>query len=109
MNGSQSAQVTRMVHSCIDLDEASFSEVLNASIKEVGEEATFTKLVGEFIHQIGYMWQTDALGVAHEHFASNIIKQKIYAALDRLEDHRLSAQNPCILLYLPLDELHELG
>jgi MerR family transcriptional regulator, light-induced transcriptional regulator len=109
LNGSQSAQVTRMVHSCIDLDEHSFSEVLDASIKEIGEEATFTKLVGEFIHQIGYMWQTDALGVAHEHFASNIIKQKIYAALDRLEDQRMSAQNPGILLYLPQDELHELG
>jgi DNA-binding transcriptional MerR regulator len=107
--GSQSAQVTRMIQACIDLDEATFSQILDASIRESGEEVTFTQLVGGFIHQIGYMWQTDAIGVAHEHFASNLIKQKMYAALDRLTDQRMTAKKPAILLYLPQDELHELG
>ena len=107
--GSQSAQVTRMIQACIDLDEQTFSQILDASIRESGEEVTFTQLVGGFIHQIGYMWQTDAIGVAHEHFASNLIKQKMYAALDRLTDQRMTAKKPAILLYLPQDELHELG
>ena len=107
--GSQSAQVTRMIQACIDLDELTFSQILDASIREAGEELTFTQLVGGFIHQIGYMWQTDAIGVAHEHFASNLIKQKMYAALDRLTDQRMSASKPAIVLYLPQDELHELG
>ena len=107
--GSQSAQVTRMIQACIDLDELTFSQILDASIREAGEELTFTQLVGGFIHQIGYMWQTDAIGVAHEHFASNLIKQKMYAALDRLTDQRMSTSKPAIVLYLPQDELHELG
>ncbi|MGA1380385.1 MAG: MerR family transcriptional regulator [Schleiferiaceae bacterium] len=108
-HGSQTAQVTRMIQACIDLDELTFSQILDASIREVGEEETFTHLVGGFIHQIGYMWQTDAIGVAHEHFASNLIKQKMYAALDRLADQRMSSSKPAILCYLPQDELHELG
>jgi DNA-binding transcriptional MerR regulator len=107
--GSQSAQVTRMIQACIDLDEQTFSQILDASIRESGEEATFTQLVGGFIHQIGYMWQTDAIGVAHEHFASNLIKQKMYSALDRLADQKMTAKKPAILLYLPQEELHELG
>lgn len=108
-NGSQSAQVTRMIQACIDLDEPTFSQILDSSIRDNGEEQTFTQLVGGFIHQIGYMWQTDAIGVAHEHFASNLIKQKMYAALDRLTDQRMSVKKPAVLLYLPQDELHELG
>ncbi len=107
--GSQSAQVTRMIQACIDLDELTFSQILDASIRESGEEHTFTQLVGGFIHQIGYMWQTDAIGVANEHFASNLIKQKMYAALDRLTDQKMTVKKPAILLYLPQDELHELG
>lgn len=108
-HGSQTAQVTRLIQACIDLDELTFSQILDASIRETGEEQTFTHLVGGFINQIGYMWQTDAIGVAHEHFASNLIKQKMYAALDRLADHKMSAKSPAVLMYLPQDELHELG
>lgn len=108
-NGSQTAQITRLIQACIDLDELTFSQILDASIREAGEEHTFTHLVGGFIHQIGYMWQTDAIGVAHEHFASNLIKQKMYAALDRLKDQRMSLKSPAVLMYLPQDELHELG
>ena len=108
-HGSQTAQVTRLIQACIDLDELTFSQILDTSIREAGEEHTFTHVVGGFIHQIGYMWQTDAIGVAHEHFASNLIKQKMYAALDRLTDQRMSVKSPAVLMYLPQDELHELG
>jgi hypothetical protein len=33
----------------------------------------------------------------------------MYAALDRLTDQRMSVKSPAVLMYLPQDELHELG
>ena len=109
ISGDFPSQISRMLRATIDLDEPTFSAILDRSIEEVGQEVTFTKIVGKFIQQIGVLWQTDAIGVAHEHFASNLIKQKLYAALDALPAISATRENPAYLLFLPDQELHELG
>ena len=103
------SQISRLIRATIDLDEPLFVQILGDSIKKVGEKETFSKLVGGFIYQLGVLWQTDAIGVAHEHFASNLIKQKIYSALDRLPATVVSKSNPGFLVYLPEREMHEIG
>lgn len=108
-DGHFPSQITRLLQATIDLDEPTFTAILDACIHEMGENETFTKIVGGFIHQVGVLWQTDAIGVAHEHFASNLIKQKLYTALDRLPAYVASQKNPGYLVYLPDQEMHELG
>lgn len=103
------SQIARLIRATIDLDEPLFTEILNDSINKVGEKETFSKLIGGFIYQLGVLWQTDAIGVAHEHFASNLIKQKIYSALDRLPATIVSKNNPGFIVYLPEREMHEIG
>ena len=103
------SQIARLIRATIDLDEPLFTEILGDSIKKVGEKETFSKLVGGFIYQLGVLWQTDSIGVAHEHFASNLIKQKIYSALDRLTATVVSKSNPGFIVYLPEREMHEIG
>ncbi|HAB35469.1 MAG TPA: hypothetical protein DCE58_02580 [Cryomorphaceae bacterium] len=108
-DGHFPSQITRLLQATIDLDEPTFTAILDACIHEMGENETFTKIIGGFIHQVGVLWQTDAIGVAHEHFASNLIKQKLYTALDRLPAYVASAKNPGYLVFLPDQEMHELG
>ena len=103
------SQIARLLQATIDLDEPTFTAILDACIHEMGEDETFTKIVGGFIHQVGVLWQTDAIGVAHEHFASNLIKQKLYSALDRLPARVATAENPGYLVFLADQEMHELG
>jgi len=108
-DGHYPSQITRLLQATIDLDEPTFTAILDACIHEMGENETFTKIVGGFIHQVGVLWQTDAIGVAHEHFASNLIKQKLYTALDGLPAYVASPKNPGYLVFLPDQEMHELG
>ena len=103
------SQIARLIQATIDLNEPLFTEILEESIKNVGENETFTKVVGGFIYQLGVMWQTNTIGVAHEHFASNLIKQKLYTALDRLPAKKASIDFPGFLIYLPESEMHEIG
>ena len=54
------------------------------------------------------MWQTGSINPAQEHFISNLIRQKLIAAIDRQQpapnEHRLK-----FILFLPDGELHELS
>lgn len=110
--GAYRGELENQIHglklAMLDFDEVLFDRILTQSMISIGGEETFTKLVGSFIHQIGILWQTSSISVAHEHFASGIIKQKIYSAVDQLPLNQ-SQPGKIFILYLPGDELHELG
>ena len=37
-----------------------------------------------FFERIGVLWQAGSINPAHEHFISNLVKQKIYVAIDSI-------------------------
>jgi hypothetical protein len=53
------------------------------------------------------MWMADKLPPAHEHFISNLVRQKILTATDSLSPTSHDAD--CWLLFLPEGEIHEIG
>lgn len=53
------------------------------------------------------MWASDTMSPASEHFAVNLIKQKILTATDALPPAKNSKSN--WLLFLPENEYHEIG
>jgi DNA-binding transcriptional MerR regulator len=91
-----------------EFDTDKFDETFQACVLKYGEEATFTQVLGDFISQLGLLWQTKTVSVVHEHFVSSLIKQKLYSAIDRKENSFVP-EGPVYLLYLPSNELHELG
>jgi len=92
----------------LDFDQELFEKVLNQSVMQLGTERAFNEVVASFIRRIGLLWQTDAIAVAHEHFVTNLIKQKLFASIDRLAVHP-APNAPFNLLFLPATELHEMG
>lgn len=106
--GDLEAQLNTLKIAMLEYDTDLFEKVLNSSIKRKGAQETFTLLVGSFIQQVGILWQTNAISIGHEHFASNLIKQKLYCAIDSLGNDGLEGAKK-YLLYLPDQELHELG
>ena len=91
----------------------SFDEVLFESVSgRYREEHSFTDLIEQvyvpLLEQIGVLWQTSSICPAHEHFISNLIRQKLLMAINGLP--LSSPRNDRIhILYLPENELHELG
>jgi DNA-binding transcriptional MerR regulator len=106
-NGTDS-QIENLVMAMIEMDESKFEKILNMSIIKEGFEKTVFNLLYPFFERIGVLWQAGSINPAHEHFISNLVKQKIYVAIDSIS---VNSGNDAkkFLLFLPEWDLHELG
>ena len=101
-------QVNALVIAMVNLDEERFEKIIATNTLQFGFEQTMLKIVYPFLKQIGILWQTGSINPAHEHFISNLIRQKLIVAVDG----QISSLNPQArkyLLFLPEGELHELS
>lgn len=99
--------IDQLVVAMVDLDEWKFNEVIGQLESRLGFIRTITEVVYPFLEKIGIMWQTGTITPAHEHFISNLIRQKFITAIASLPVAPRSA--PSALLFLPEGELHEFG
>jgi DNA-binding transcriptional MerR regulator len=94
--------------SLIDLDEQLFNKTFLEIIIGEGFENTIIKFIFPFFHRIGIMWQIGTITPAQEHFISNLIRNKIIVATERIT----RAPDPAlgsVMLFLPENELHEIS
>jgi len=102
------SQIDSMALAMIDLDELKFEKILSRSIIQFGFEDTVIKVMIPFLVRIGIMWQTGTINAVHEHFISNLVRQKMFVAIDSLVSGN-SSNSITTLLFLPEGELHEMG
>lgn len=70
----------------------------------------FYKVFVPLLDEIGMLWQTDTITPAHEHFIVELIKQKIvYNIENSLDKNNLRESADVYVLFLPDNEVHELG
>lgn len=91
----------------MNLDNVGFSSKLEETINEKGLEWTFENLMVPFQRRMGLLWQSGTIMPAQEHFASNIIREKLIAHTEKLP--KPSSNSPKILFFLPEGDLHEIG
>jgi MerR family transcriptional regulator, light-induced transcriptional regulator len=102
------SQIESLTVAMIDVDEYRFEQVLSRAIIQFGFEEAVTRVLYPFFVKIGLMWQTGAVNPAQEHFITNLVKQKFFAAIDGLiSSEREGAKR--IIFFLPEGELHEIG
>jgi DNA-binding transcriptional MerR regulator len=97
-----------LILSTIELDELKFEDILTNLIVNNGIEDTFIKVLKPFFERIGILWQTGSIMPAQEHLISALVRQKLIVAIDSLRNHTLPDKKS-FLLFLPEEELHELG
>lgn len=102
-------QVESLIVAMIDLDEAALDTVLSGSIGRLGFEATFETIVFPFLRRVGLLWQTGSVNPALEHFITNILRNRIISAIDAIPRSERSDTTRRVLLFLPDNELHEIG
>ncbi|MRI01896.1 MerR family transcriptional regulator [Kriegella sp. EG-1] len=107
LDSNQSDEINALIISMIELDELAFDQTINRIIKNKGLLTTVTDFIYPFLNQIGILWTTHKAMPAQEHFISNLIRQKIFAAIEKLPLAKEEA--PKILLFLLEDEDHEIG
>lgn len=99
--------IDQLVLSMIDMEEEQFEKTLASLILKFGFERTILEIVYPFLQKIGVLWLTNNISPAQEHFISHLIRQKLIVAIDSIPLATKTSRR--VLLYLPENELHELG
>jgi DNA-binding transcriptional MerR regulator len=99
--------INQLLGFMVDLKSSEFEQALNEHIERRGLQATITGIIFQFLEKVGILWQTNKLLPVQEHIVSNIIRQKIITAIDKLGFVKKS--HPVYALFLPEGEHHELG
>lgn len=89
---------TKLFHTTYDnlLITKSFSEI-------------FRELFIPLLNEIGLLWQTGTITPAHEHFISYLVRQKLINNIEQLQLVEPLKKDKVFVLYLPQNEIHELG
>ena len=99
--------IDQLVVAMIDIEEESFEKILANMIKKFGFARSMTEVVYPFMEKIGVLWQTGNITPAHEHFISNLIRQKLITSIAALPIPGKKSRKA--ILFLAEGELHELG
>jgi MerR family transcriptional regulator, light-induced transcriptional regulator len=100
--------IRSFISAMLSFDETGFHKLMNTYILQFGIEDTFLKIVFPFLQEVGLLWQVGTIQPSHEHFVSNIIKQKLYVAIDG-QVGKYNSNRKRFLLFLPESEKHSLG
>lgn len=89
-------------------------ELFDSNYEEIQQhhdfEYIFMQIFMPLMKELGILWQTGAISPTHEHFITNLVKQKIYLQTERLQrDKAKNEDQPIFVLFLPENEIHELG
>jgi MerR family transcriptional regulator, light-induced transcriptional regulator len=98
--------IDQLLFHTINLDTFGFEELLNKIIQETGFSKTIQNIIFPFFDRIGLLWQTGTIFVAHEHFVSNLIRNRLIIETVQFDN---SSSGKTMLFYLRENELHELG
>ena len=95
--------------SMLNYDQVLFYHTYNSLLAHKSFREIFHDNFIPLLNEIGMLWQTDTISPANEHFISNLIKQKILSNIEMLQSLAAEKRNRTFVLYLPENEIHELG
>ena len=106
-NQLEDTSIEKLILSTVNFDEDLFESILSKCLLEKGMEETISKILFPFFERIGTLWQVGSISPAQEHFISNLIRQKLFVAIDACSGQR-NDKAPRILFFLKEEELHEI-
>jgi len=93
----------------MDFDQALFQKTYNGLLAERSFREIFWDVFIPLLEDLGLLWQTNTIGPAHEHFITNLIKQKIYTSTEKIQAIEPTKSDKTFVLFLPENEIHEIG
>ncbi|MBG7629008.1 MAG: MerR family transcriptional regulator [Bacteroidetes bacterium] len=108
-NGADTQASNTLKLAMLNFDENLFNVTYNNLIAQSSLRDVFKNIFIPFLNEIGLLWQVKSVTPAHEHFITNLIKQKIFINIERLQLSSPTNFDRVFVLYLPMNEIHELG
>ena len=108
-NSMKSHAINAFKLSMINFDLSLFQNTYNSLLSNRSFRDIFWDVFMPLLNELGLLWQTDTISPAHEHFITNLIKQKIYTSTEKLQVIEPTRKDKVFVLYLPDNEIHEIG
>jgi DNA-binding transcriptional MerR regulator len=80
------------------------SLLTSKTFSEIYEEVFIPLMV-----EIGTLWQAGTITPAHEQFISNLVKQKLFINIEKLQKEKALKTDKVFILFLPDEEIHDIG
>jgi DNA-binding transcriptional MerR regulator len=101
--------VNEMKLAMLNFDQYLFEERYQKMKRVLPFNEIFMHYFIPFLEELGLLWQTNAINPAHEHFITNLIKQKVLINTEALIAQTPQKKEPGFVLFLPDNEIHDLG
>lgn len=108
-NTSNNHAINSFKLSMLSFDQKLFYNTYSNLANEKSFSDIFYQNFIPLLSKIGMLWQTDTITPAHEHFISSLIRQKILINIEKIQSQNQLNTNKTFVLYLPDNEVHELG
>ncbi|MGB0194447.1 MAG: MerR family transcriptional regulator, partial [Schleiferiaceae bacterium] len=106
--GLYTYELNELKMSTLNFDLPRFEAVMAHCVEKFGMHKTFQEIIGDYIQELGKLWLAGNVSISQEHFMSSLIRQKLFSAIDGLKSPA-NPKNGSYALFLPANELHELG
>lgn len=98
--------ISQLISAGVSYNELHFDKIFSNCLVSMGLRDAYAKVIYPMLDRIGMLWASENIIPASEHFISNLIRQKIFSAIDALPPAKKTAG---WVLLLPQGEYHELG
>ncbi|WP_026978232.1 MerR family transcriptional regulator [Flavobacterium tegetincola] len=93
----------------LNFDREAFLKAYEQLLANKSFTSIFKDVFVPLLNEIGLLWQTNTITAAHEHFITNLIKQKLEVELEIISRSQVIVQDKVFILFLPIQEIHDLG
>jgi DNA-binding transcriptional MerR regulator len=109
-SNSEQVAINAFKLSMINFDYDLFDTNYNEILQHHDFQYVFLNVFMPLMRELGILWQTGAISPSHEHFITNLIKQKIHLQTETLQRKKSQrGDHPIFVIFLPENEIHELG
>lgn len=109
-SNSEQVSINAFKLSMVNFDTVMFDATFDELMNNKDFDFIFMKIFVPLMSELGILWQTGAISPSHEHFVTNLIKQKIHIQTELIQRKHTPKNNvPSFVLYLPENEIHELS
>tara|TARA_A100001011_G_scaffold365435_1_gene417120 strand:- start:826 stop:1749 length:924 start_codon:yes stop_codon:yes gene_type:complete len=109
-SNSEQVAINAFKLAMINFDYELFDRNYNEILQHNDFQYLFLNVFMPLMRELGILWQTGAISPSHEHFITNLIKQKLHLQTENLQRNiKFDKTQPIFVIFLPENEIHELG
>lgn len=108
-SNSEQVSINAFKLAMVNFDTVLFDATFDELLANNNFDFVYLHIFIPLMKELGILWQTGAISPSHEHFITNLVKQKIHIQTELIQRSNTPTINyPQYVVFLPDNEIHEL-